>query len=57
VKEENEIKIMVMTTEKVELKISTTHQYELNHQKIKETRLKVERRILKAEYAIQVNTN
>jgi hypothetical protein len=59
VKEENEIKIMVMVmaTEKDELKISTTNQYMSNHQKIKENRLKIQQRILNAEYAIQVNTN
>jgi hypothetical protein len=42
VKEENEIKIIMMATEKDELKISTANQYELNHQKIKENRLKIE---------------
>jgi hypothetical protein len=55
--EANEIKIMVMATEKDELKISTTNQYESNHQKIKKNRLKIERRIFNAEYAIQVYTN
>jgi hypothetical protein len=58
VQSENEIKNMMMATEKEELKISTTNQCESNHQKIKENLLKIERRILNAsEYAIQVNTN
>jgi hypothetical protein len=57
VKEENKIKIMVMATERDNLKISTSNQFESNHQKIKENLLKIERRIFNAEYAIQVNTN
>jgi hypothetical protein len=57
VKKGNEIKSMVMATEKDELQTSTTNQYESNYRKIKENRVKIERRILNAEYAIQVNTN